>query len=350
MEYKKWAIRLIILVLSTLLLFGSSMYMMDPLLHYGNEEHSLLSYYEYSEMYSNPGIAKYYDYDAVMVGTSMIENTNVDQCDELFECNMVRLPYSGGTTFNMRTILDLCFKCNSNIKWVYWELDEFQLFSSASEPRYPLPEYLYRTDHKEDLSYLLNIDIFYHYAIKDIIHTIQGDSQNAERRGISFTGDFSKEAVLNDYERPEQSNKIIDFYDSEYKDLVDANLQNLIELAEKHENTEFKVFFVPFSILYWDTELRNGRFDANVDALKYTVKKLLQYKNIKIYFYHCEKEIITDLNNYKDYSHYGEWINKKIVEFIAEEKNVMTESNYEEMLESFRDYIYSIDIDKLLIK
>lgn len=185
MHSKKWTICLLVAVVVTLGIFACIMYWLDPLLHYGSES-GVTTYYQYSQMYSNPGIAKHYTYDAVMVGTSMIENTDADLCDELFECNMVCLPYSGGTTYNMKTILDVCFASGNEIKTVYWELDEFQLSGSATEPRYPLPEYLYRTDHREDLSYLLNLDIFYHYGMNNILGTLRGEVRNAERRGVSF--------------------------------------------------------------------------------------------------------------------------------------------------------------------
>lgn len=53
---------LLVIVLS-LAVFAGIMYWMDPLLHYGTENDTF-TYYEYGEMYSNPGIAKHYTYDA----------------------------------------------------------------------------------------------------------------------------------------------------------------------------------------------------------------------------------------------------------------------------------------------
>ena len=79
MNEKKWTITLLSAVAITLIGFACVMYWLDPLLHYGAES-GPLTCYEYSEMYSNPGIAKHYEYDTVMVGTSMIQNTDVDLC------------------------------------------------------------------------------------------------------------------------------------------------------------------------------------------------------------------------------------------------------------------------------
>ena len=310
MKARKWAISLLAVLLVLLVGFAGVMYYLDPLLQYGKES-APLTFYEYSEMYSNPGIAQQYEYDTVLVGTSMIENTDVDEFDTLIGCNAVRLPYSGGTALNMKTILDVCFSSKNNIKSVYWELDEFQLFSNPDETRYPLPEYLYREDTKKDIRYLLNLDIFYHYALKDIIGTLRGQVQPAERRGETFTGEYSKEAVIKSYTRPKQNDLLQD--NTAYLEKVKTNLrQNIEPLIEANPDTEFVFYFAPFSVLYWDREIREGRIEVTLSCLEYAIEELLTYDNVRVFFYHNEKDIITNLDNYKDYSHYGNWINSYI--------------------------------------
>ena len=119
MNDKKWSLLLICALLFTLVIFASAMYILDPVLGYGTEC-GLTPYYEYSTIYTNPGIARHYRYDTVLVGTSMVQNTDVDICEELLDCDMVRLPYSGGTSYDMKTILNLCFESGNDIKTVYW--------------------------------------------------------------------------------------------------------------------------------------------------------------------------------------------------------------------------------------
>lgn len=346
MIVRRWLIGMIVSVTGTLLLFSGIMHYLDPLLRYGAES-APLTFYSYSEMYSNPGIARNYEYDSVMVGTSMIENTDIDLCDELLKTNMVRLPYSGGTSYNMTTILDICFESGNDIKSVYWELDEFQLTNSATEPRYPLPTYLYESSHKNDLSYLLNLDIFYHYTLKDIIGTLQGQTQSAERRGIELYGDYGKEAMLSTYSRPEITKVPYEYEGSSMQKKLLANMDNITSEIEAHPETEFNIFMVPFSILYWDNELRNGRFDATMECLKYTLGVLVTYDNVNVYFYQGDEEIMTNLDNYKDYSHYGNWINDKITLYISEGKNRVTEDNYEQYVNELSDFVHSYDFESI---
>ncbi len=343
MKTRKWLLSLLIAMFVTMSGFAGLMYYLDPLLQYGKES-APLTYYSYSEMYSNPGIAQHYDYDTVLVGTSMIENTDVDEFDEVFGTKAVRLPYSGGTAFNMKTILDVCFLSDNDIKAVYWELDEFQLFSNPDETRYPLPEYLYRDDNREDISYLLNLDIFYHYAVNDIIGTLHGKIQPAERRGETFSGEYDKETVLNAYSRPEKSDTGHD--KAVIMDKTEANLsKNIKPLIEAHPETKFVFYFAPFSILYWDQEVRKGNFDSTIDAVEYAIGELLEYENVTVYFFHQEEEVITNLDNYRDYSHYGKWINSYLTRAMAENKNRLTSDFYKDKIEEMRDYIHAFDFE-----
>ena len=348
MNTKKWVFSILFLLSFSILAFALLMFFTDPLLQYGVEK-NLFSYYEYNEMYSNPGIAKNYTYDTVLVGTSMIQNTDVDECDELLNCNMVRLPYSGGTTYNMKTILDVCFSSGNEIKQVFWELDQFQILGSSTEPRYPLPEYLYNTTYKDDLSYLLNLDIFYHHTVNNILCTLQGKESSAERRGNTFLGDFSKEALLNNYSRPNISDAILSF--SAYKQSVDANLnRNILPLVRENPDTTFTFFFVPFSVLYWDSDLRNGKFDAVMDATLYAIQALLEYQNVEVYFYQDRWEIATNLDNYKDISHYGPWINSYMIKAISQGDGRMTSETCKETIDSMRIFIHSYDFDAIVTR
>lgn len=345
MTNKRWIICFLVLSLVTLVAFAGIMYVTDPLIRYG-KENGLFTYYEYAEMYSNPGIARNYEYDTVLVGTSMIQNTDVKECNELFGCDMVRLPYSGGTCYNMKTILDVCFDSGNTIKTVYWELDEFQLFSSHDAPRYPLPEYLYGEDHWQDVSYLLNLDIFYHYTLNSVLGTLRGEQQLVAREGETFTGDFSKAGALRSYARPELS--IEQTAITSYQDKVDLNLENnIIPLIEENPETEFVFFMVPFSILYWDNEVRQGTFDATMYGVEYAITRLLEYDNVRIYFYHDAWEIVTNLDNYKDYSHYGPWINSWMTQAISADEGRLTKDNYHTVLNEMYNYIKAYDFNSI---
>ncbi len=64
-----------------------------------------------------------------------------------------------------------------------------------------------------------------------------------------------------------------------------------------------------------------------MDATEYALSRLLGYENVRCYYCQMEQEIILDLDNYKDYSHYGHWINDAVTRFIAEDYGRVTAEN-----------------------
>ena len=64
MSSKNWTVSLLSVTLFIIVLFGMVQFYLDPLLQYGNER-GPLTFRTYSEIYSNPGIAKNYDYVVV---------------------------------------------------------------------------------------------------------------------------------------------------------------------------------------------------------------------------------------------------------------------------------------------
>ena len=52
-------------------------------------------------------------------------------------------------------------------------------------------------------------------------------------------------------------------------------------------------------------------------------------------------------HNYKDFSHYGNWINDKITEYIAEDKNRITIENYQTVIQNMKDYIHAYDFETI---
>ena len=91
--------------------------------------------------------------------------------------------------------------------------------------------------------------------------------------------------------------------------------------------------------------MRRGTFDAAMCGMEYAIEQLLEYDNVRIHFYHDRWEIVTNLDNYKDYSHYGKWINSWMTQAIAAGEGRLTRDNYAAVLEDMRTYIGAYDFD-----
>ena len=96
MNIKKWNIVVIGGTLGLLLMLVGVTAFIDPFLHY----HAPLSFLEYplkDERYQNNGIAKNYDYDAMITGTSMTQNFKASDFETLWGVKTVKTSYSGAT-------------------------------------------------------------------------------------------------------------------------------------------------------------------------------------------------------------------------------------------------------------
>ena len=345
MNSKKWTLVSLSLALTIVILFGTMTYYLDPLLQYGKDG-GILTYREYGEIYCNPGIAKNYEYNAVFLGSSMVENANVSELDKLFDCKTVKLPYSGGSSYNHKKILEICYESGNEIDKVFWALDEYAFTTDKDTPRYPLPEYLYDYNNFNDLSYLLNLDTFYFYTIKNVFGTVTGKEQIMMRDG-SWCADesiYNKDNALASVSYPRESKDSLgkDYYSKNLKENLECNI---LPFVKEHTETDFYFYMVPYSISYWYMSKQDGKLESEIHILQTVVEELLKYDNVKVFFFQDEDEIITNLDNYKDYTHFKPSINSYMSNQMANNLNELTLDNYKNRIASFYQYLLDFDYD-----
>ena len=94
----KWNRLCLCLIVLALAVSAALTYAVDPFEHY--RESRILPLYD-QESYNNPGIARNYDYNAVILGTSMIEMSMPSVIDACFSVSSVKLPMRGSHTSQM---------------------------------------------------------------------------------------------------------------------------------------------------------------------------------------------------------------------------------------------------------
>ncbi len=348
MSIKKWCISFVCIILSAAVLLAGATFLLDPLVRYRSEDDGLLTYYKRSEMYTNPGVARNYKYDSVIIGTSMMHLASVQEFNDIDGGDAVKLTYSGGTAYNMKQALDICFKSDNEIKNIYWALDDFQLISDSSTTRHPLPEYLYEEGYAGDLEYLLNGDIFFRYTAPCLINTLLGKKKTV----LSLAADgykpelYNGKIVADEFVLETQKSDSTDFLSNAEKNLE----QNIIPFIESNPDTEFTFMFVPYSMLYWYREIAIGSYEECVKAVELAIQTLIEYDNVSVYYFRNDTDITTNLDNYKDHSHYSSKINSYMCKAIANGENKLTKDNYRQELDEFKKFTAEYDYEALLTK
>lgn len=340
MNERKWFYRTVIYLIVCLVMFALVIIVIDPYFHF----HAPIkgtSYRLYEERYINDGIARNFEYDAIITGTSMTQNFKTSEFGELFDCNAVKLPFAGGGYQEISQSLQRAFGYNDNIGKVLWGLDGTLLIKESDFQDYDeYPLYLYDNNIFNDVNYVLNKEIMYHGALKNISMTVRGEASTTFDEYSSWEDELGREAVmrgvyLGDAVIEDKDAHISD----EDKDLVINNIKvNLCPVIEEHPDTTFYIFFTPYSIARWNVLSREGKILTNIEAESIAAKLLMQYPNVELYCFYENTDMVCDLNNYRDVLHYSADINSKILEWIKNGEYRLTIDNHKEHVEKEKEF------------
>lgn len=159
---KRWARYTLGGLLSALAVLGGMTAVIDPYFHY----HRPLDSVQYimnrgQERYQNDGILKNFDYDAVIIGTSLVETMKTSEFDSLFGVCSVKVPFASATYREINENLRRAFAANREIRYVVRCLDYEKLLEEKDAMAYTTyPEYLYDSNPWNDVRYLFSKDIF----------------------------------------------------------------------------------------------------------------------------------------------------------------------------------------------
>ena len=78
---RKWFIKCIGILITALIFIAFAVIFVDPYFHY-HKPFSFLSYRLHEERYTNDGISRHFDYNAVIPGTSMTKNYNPREIED----------------------------------------------------------------------------------------------------------------------------------------------------------------------------------------------------------------------------------------------------------------------------
>lgn len=344
MKAKRWNF---IVIGGTVLLLGvlaAVTIIVDPFLHY----HGPLEQLEYplkDERYQNDGIARHYEYDALITGTSMTQNFKCSEFDALWGTTSVKTSYSGASYHELNENIRRALGYNPDIKYVLCSLDGNTLIYPADADEYnDYPEYLYDRNPFNDVKYLLNKEVV-PKTLAVLNYTRAGNTTPSRDEYGSWSDyqTYGRDAVLSTFTlQPVREEEHI----LSAEDIVNIRenvTQNFLETALAHPETEFCLFFPPYSICYWEALQRTKQINSQLQAQEMAVEILLTAENIHIYDFNGRTEITTDLNNYSDTLHFGEWINTEILSSIAEGENELTLENYQEYYRQINDFYTNYD-------
>lgn len=347
MKQKKLNLWLISFGIITLLGLGSVMaliYIVDPFFQY-HEPLKKFPYIVDNQVSMNPGLAKHMEYDSILLGSSMTVNFNTDWFQECCGLTTQKLSYNGAFPKDQANIMEIVFKeKRKNVKRVFLGIDELNYSADINQTKFEIPKYLYDDNYFNDIQYLLNKDVLLDYILRAAADPKDKSDWNMIYRPWWQDEHYQKALVLMYYEPAEEAETETDR--ENYIEGIEANLSvNILPYIEAHPETTFTCFYPPYSILYWNDVTRRKELDAVLRKYEYMTERLLEYDNVEVFFFQNQEEIICNLFNYADYTHYHGRVCEYMVKCFESGERRVTRDNLKEELQVLRELAENYDYE-----
>jgi len=346
---KKYIAVTAIVTLIMLLCIGMISYIVDPFLQFRARPDTR---YFLNPRFVNGGLAKNYDYNTVIIGSSMAQNYNLNILREMDPgAKPVKLSTGGMNCIEMEYLYSFVKK--EKAKTIIINLDITQFNALFEEIRYP--RYLYDDGVLNKLQYLYGYETFVRFAPIDIGLTFYlKDKENISPQyemkttidnvgNTSLDGHYSAEHVkslyLSGWTVSEQPLKNME---SRMQNRLDTMLMRIA--PDKYKDTNFIFVMPPYSALYWHHTKKMGYYDQFTNFTYYLDTAISKYDNARIAFY-FDIEEITDLNYYTDITHFSPAISDKILRNINNPDYTLNSSDIDRRLHQV-DSLVSVFAEK----
>lgn len=331
-KLKKWNKGVISVLIAMLLAVAAFVIIIDPFWHFHGPV-SGLSYPLKDERYCNDGIARHSDYEAVIAGSSMTLNFKPSEFEKLFGTKTIKLAYSGASFKEVNEGLKKVYLYQPETKYILRCLD-ISMLGDPGDDKSEYTDYLSDSNPFNDFKYIFNKEVILK-SVNVLNYTRVGNKTPTPDEYASFSqyGEYGKESVL--------SKLLLDDIeyaaDEENFEIIEKNItENVCALAKEHPETQFFIFFPPYSMAYWYKQYLGGTLDLRLKEEELAARILLEQKNIRVFSFHERLDITANLDNYQDLLHYGEWINSEILLSVKEGLGELTEENYVEYFKELK--------------
>ena len=332
-----WVTGFAIFVVIALVIIALWTIIIDPFFHYHKPRTDKYFYVLNNERSQNNGIIKHFDYQGIITGTSMAENFKTSEAEQLWGNTFVKVCFSGGTFKEINDNLVVALKYNPNLHIIIRSLELSYFEINKDKLRLDLgayPTYLYDNNIFNDIYYIFNRDIFFSRIIPMIkdVHK-PGITPFDQYSNWMKDNKFGKNTLYPNKITMKKAGTPIYLSDSTKVSIIQNVHQNITSLAAAYPKVTFYYFFTPYSAKWWQNLVENGKIYKQVQIERVMIEEILKYKNIKLFSFNNFYDIITNLNNYKDAIHHGEWINSLLLKNMFNEIGLLTVKNYEKYLD-----------------
>lgn len=289
----------------------------------------------YSEYYQNPGIARNFNYETVVVGSSMTQPLSVSEVNSIYETTAVKLSFSNMKPKNFRNISNVIFSKKSPKRFIF-SLDMYYLASEPTSEMLPEASYLYDQNYLNDVNYVFNKEVIFTQCINALTNSATYDDFLYPYEESYGKYEYAKEIALTRHTEANLQVAITGIDNNILYENVNENLDYIVELAKLNPETEFIAFIPPYSILYWDRLAEYSKVDVGLEMIEISFDKISEIENIQLYCFLNDTEIVVNLDNYIDSTHFSSEVMSYMVKTMNTDDYLVTNENKDLILDEIK--------------
>lgn len=350
-SYKRFLAVVSVSTILLLLVIGLASYIVDPFFQFRvkNDNHYFLN-----PWLVNGGLAKNYDYNTVILGSSMVQNYDLSVLRKKdSSVRPVKLSSGGMNNEEMKYLYSFVKK--DSVKSFIINIDVPQLNLGFEEVRFP--KFLYDNTFKNKMEYLYGYETCIRFIPIDIALSLYLKNKDVESLSPTYRMKTDIDQIGN--------NSHQNIYDADYvKDMYlsgrTVSVQNLEGIHERmhqkldtllacmdldnYKHIEYTFVLSPYSALYWYHTRKEGYYNQFLDFIYYLNESVGKHDNAKLMFFFDLDEIL-DLNYYTDVSHFNPSLSNKVLDNVYNPEYELNASNIDYKIQRL-DSLVNVFVEK----
>ena len=345
-------------------------YIYDPMQIFHKAWGREVTFHKHMRQQAAGVINSFNDYDSVILGTSMIENTSSQEASEKVGGDFINLSMPGSSYFERAIVLRSLFR-QHKVKNILYSLDPDKYFKQVeSYPGYPLSQfdYLYDESRVNDFKLYANIKYLPCVLLQSTRKKCVGEKITLDRPGAWFENEnFSlqfggldkwiaakdNEQIIGSFKAISQTVEHLEHQETVSAEKADDIItkaqkyieDNILDFVRKNPDTTFLLLDPPYSRIQYAiwAQYDLERFAVYKAVLRYIAKKSSAYPNLEVYSF-GEEKFLDDIAMYKDLTHYHYSINSWMLSAIEQKRGLLDEDTIESYLETITNKALHYDL------
>lgn len=341
---KKFILYSVVFCLCFLLINLLVVYRVDPFFKYRVTDKK----YILNPIYNNYGIAKNQVYDCAVIGSSMVQNYDLDILRDKYNFSPIKLANGAMSVEEMIEVYGWTKDKEPSNYIINFDLIQF----NEVDPYSKYPKYISSNKMLDKLKYFYSYESAVRYTTTDIFTSLLMTKYSyddfpekiKERLSLDDIGSFR---YTTDYNKEGEIKSM-------YKGRVNLSQPFLVDVVERSTrqadkvidvldfsnnlDKNYSIVFPPYSVLYWLITQDDKYFDELMIVFQHICNRLSSYPNVRVLcFYNLDS--ITNLNRYSDVTHFDGLTSDVILKNLDNDDYLVTQYNIQDFINNLKTKI-----------